>query len=169
MKNVMHLIFVHVVHVGCVKAGCQALLYGIEYLQKKYRNNLAAGTIKQSGAVVLSFLAFLNKRNRGILNLARQDIEAYVENEQDRGLTVGAVRTNLRALYTFIGFLVEQEVLPSEILLKKIRIKPPEILARAIALEDIEKLLAVIDNIRDRAMILLLLRTGMRIAQCENV
>jgi hypothetical protein len=42
-------------------------------------------------------------------------------------------------------------------LLKKIRIKPPEILAKAIALEDIEKLLAVIDNIRDRTMILLLL------------
>lgn len=144
-------------------------LYGIEYLQKKYRNNLAAGTIKQSGAVVLSFLAFLNERNRDILNLVRQDIEAYVENEQDRGLSVGAVRTNLRALYTFIGFLVEQEVRPAEILLKKIRIKPPEILAKAIALEDIEKLLAVIDNIRDRTMILLLLRTGMRIGELLNV
>jgi integrase/recombinase XerD len=144
-------------------------LNGIEYLRKKYRNNLATGTIKQSGAVVLSFLAFLNERKKDILNLVRQDIEAYVENEQDRGLSVGAVRTKLRALYTFIDFLVEQESLPAEILLKKIRIKPPEILAKAIAPEDIRKLLAVINDIRDRAMILLLLRAGMRIGELLNV
>ena len=145
------------------------VLHGIEYLQMKYRHNLAAATIQQSGAVVLAFLAFLNRSKRDILNLSRQDIEAYVENEQDRGIKVGTVRTNLRALYTFVGFLVEQEVLPADILLKKIRIKPPEILAKAIALEDIEQLLAVIDNIRDRALILLLLRTGMRIGELLNV
>jgi len=144
-------------------------LHGIEYLQKKYRHNLAADTIKQSGCIVLYFLAFLNKTNRDILNLSRQDIEAYVENEQDRGLKVATVRTNLRAVYTFVGFLVEQEIAPADILLKKIRIKPPEILAKAIALEDIEKLLAVIDSIRDKALILLLLRTGMRIGELLNV
>lgn len=145
------------------------ILLGIEYLQEKYRNNLAAATIQQSAYVVLSFLAFINERNRDIANLTRQDIEAFVENEQDRGLTIGAVRTNLRALYTFIGFLVEKEVLPVDILIKKIRIKPPEIMAKAIALEDIGKLLEAINNIRDRAMILLLLRTGMRIGELLNV
>lgn len=144
-------------------------LYAIDYLQKKYRQNLAVGTIRQSGVVVLSFLSFLNETNRDILNLSRQDVEAYVENEQDRGLKAGSVITNLRALYTFIIFLVEQEVSPANILLKKIRIKPPEILPKAISLEDIEKLLSVIDNIRDRALILLLLRTGMRIGELLNV
>lgn len=144
-------------------------LHCIEYLQMKYRHNLAAATIQQSGALVLAFLAFLNRRKRDICHLSRQDIEMYVENEQDRGIKVGTVRTNLRALYTFIGFLVEQEVLPADILLKKIRIKPPEILPKAIPQEDIQKLLALIDNIRDRALILLLLRTGMRIGELLNV
>jgi site-specific recombinase XerD len=144
-------------------------LYGIEYLQKKYRHNLAAGTIQQSGFVVLAFLVFMNERQKSIPDLSRQDIEAYVENEMNRGITVGAVRTNLRALYTFVGFLVEQEVIPASILLKKIRIKPPEILPKAIPQEDIEKLLSVINNIRDKALILLLLRTGMRIGELLNV
>lgn len=144
-------------------------LHGIEYLQKKYRHNLAAATIQQSGAVVLAFLAFLNERKRDLCSLSRQDIEAYVENEQDRGIKIGTVRTNLRALYTFVGFLVEQEILPADILLKKIRIKPPEILPKAVPQEDIEKLLAAIDNIRDKALILLLLRTGMRIGELLNV
>jgi site-specific recombinase XerD len=87
----------------------------------------------------------------------------------NRGITVGSVRTNLRALYAFVGFLVEQEVIPANILLKKIRIKPPEILPKAIPQEDIEKLLSVINNIRDRALIQLLLRTGMRIGELLNV
>ncbi|MDA3971352.1 MAG: tyrosine-type recombinase/integrase [Desulfobulbaceae bacterium] len=152
-----------------VESKLPGALLGIDYLQKKYRHNLAADTIKQSGSVVLSFLTFLNGTSRDILNLSSQDIEAYVENEQERGLKVGTVRTNLRAIYTFIGFLVEQEVAAAEILLKKIRIKPPEILPKAIPLEDIEKLLAVTTNIRDRALILLLLRTGMRIGELLNV
>ena len=152
-----------------VESKLPGALLGIDYLQKKYRHGLAADTIKQAGSVVLSFLTFLNGTNRDILNLSRQDIEAYVENEQERGLKVGTVRTNLRAIYTFVGFLVEQELAPAVILLKKIRIKPPEILPKAIPLEDIEKLLAVITNIRDRALILLLLRTGMRIGELLKV
>jgi site-specific recombinase XerD len=143
--------------------------HAIEYLHAKYTHNLAPSTIRQAGGVVLSFLSFLQKNNTDIWNLSRQDIAAYVENDQDRGLKIGAVKTKLRAIYTFIRFLVDLEILPPEILHKKIQIKLPQPLPRAIPSEDIEALLAVIDKVRDRAMILLLLRTGMRIGELLNV
>jgi integrase len=50
-------------------------------------------------------------------------------------------------------------------LTRKIRIKTPQPLPRAIDPEDIQSLLRVITNLRDRTLILVLLRTGMRIGE----
>jgi integrase/recombinase XerD len=141
----------------------------IKYLHEKYTHHLAPSTIRQAGGVVLSFLSFLHENNRDVLRLSRQDIAAYVENDQDIGLKIAAVKTKLRAIYTFIRFLVDRELLPPEVLLQKIQIKLPQMLPRAIPPEDIEALLAAIEKVRDRTMILLLLRTGMRIGELLNV
>ena len=141
----------------------------IEYLHEKYSHNLATATITQSGGVVLSLLGYLEECNRDVRQLSRTDIGGYVERDQDNGLTTGAIRTKLRAIYTFVHFLVDRGILPYELLHKKIRIKPEELLPRAIPAQDIKSLLSVIENIRDRALILLLLRTGMRIGELLNV
>ena len=141
----------------------------IDYLKEKYTHNLAPTTIRQSGEVVLSFLSFLQKNNTDIWRLSRHEIAAYVENDQDRGLKIGSVRSKLQAIYAFLGFLVDRDKLPPKILHKKMQIKLPQLLPRAIPSEDIEALLSVIENIRDRTMILLLLRTGMRIGELLNV
>lgn len=143
--------------------------HAISYLQHKYRNNLATNTIRQAGGVTFSFLLFLMKDDISIRELSRQNICAYVENAQDRGLQVGGIKTNLRAIYTFIRFLVDQGILPPDILYKKIQLKLPELLPKAIPPEDIETLLAHVNNARDLAMILLLLRTGMRIGELLNL
>lgn len=151
------------------RSGLPGADHAITYLHEKYTRNLAPATIRQAGGVILSFLWFLRKNKTDIWNLSRQDIAAYVENDQDRGLKIGAVKTKLRAIYTFLRFLVEHEVLPPEILLKKIQIKLPQLLPRAIPAEDIDALLTVIDRIRDRTLVLLLLRTGMRIGELLNI
>lgn len=141
----------------------------VEYLRDKYSKNLAISTITQAGGVVLSFLAFLNGTDTSIFEITRRDISAFVEHEQNRGLKINSVLGHLRGVYTFINFLVEREILPQVIIHRKIRLKLPEVLPRAIPSEDTEVLLAAIDNVRDRALILLLLRTGMRIGELLNV
>lgn len=141
----------------------------VEYLKEKYRNNLAAATIRQSGSVVLSFLSFLQERDADLFKLVRQDINSFVEHKQNLGLKINSVKSYLMGVYTFVHFLVERELLPSLILHKKIRLKLPELLPRAIPTDDIKALLAVIDTIRDHALILLLLRTGMRIGELLNI
>lgn len=141
----------------------------IEYLQDKYSKNQAVDTITQAGGVILFFLTFLNEIGTNIFKISRKDITSFVQNEQDRGLKISSVKGYLRTVYAFISFLVEQEILPDTILHKKILIKLPELLPRAIPSEDIETLLAAINKVRDRALILLLLRTGMRIGELLNV
>jgi integrase/recombinase XerD len=151
------------------KSQCTGAQLAIDYLHEKYSQNLAAATIASAGGTILSFLSFLAESEVDIRQVTKQIISGYVERDQDNGLKTGAIRTKLRALYTFIGFLVDREILPYEILHKKIRIKPEELLPKAIPAQDIKSLLAVIDSIRDRALVLLLLRTGMRIGELLNV
>ena len=55
--------------------------------------------------------------------------------------------------------------LPASLLKKTIKLKLPETLPKAINPKDVKKLISVIDKIRDRALILLLLRTGIRIGE----
>ena len=47
----------------------------------------------------------------------------------------------------------------------RIKIKLPDQLPRAIEAADVKQLLSVIEHVRDRALILLLLRTGMSIGE----
>ena len=141
----------------------------VEYLHEKYSHNIAESTLSQSGGVLFSFFSFLHESGADIHQLTKQDIGRFVERDQDNGLKSGAIRTKLQALYAFITFLVDKEILPYELLHKKIRIKREELLPKAIPAQDIKSLLAVVQNIRDRALILLLLRTGMRIGELLNV
>lgn len=141
----------------------------IEYIYGKYIQNLSIHTIRQSSSIILSFLVFLDKNHQTIYDLTRQNISSFVDNEQDRGLQKESIIHHLEALYAFIAFLVEQEVLPYSIRQHKIKLKKPDSLPRAIPSEDIQSLLATISNIRDRALILLLLRTGMRIGELLEV
>lgn len=137
----------------------------VEYLYGKYIKNLSVHTIRQSGTVLLSFLNFLVNDGATLQTLTRQNIAAFVENEQNTGLKSTSVIGHLRVIYAFIAFLVDLGILPPTMMQRKIRIKKPDSLPRAIPHEDISVLLKVVRNARDRAMILLLLRTGMRIGE----
>ena len=71
----------------------------------------------------------------------------------------------LGTLKAFLRFLIEREVLPAELLGKRMIIKVPDALPRAMDPDDVRQLLTVLKDVRDRAMILILLRTGMRIGE----
>jgi integrase/recombinase XerC/integrase/recombinase XerD len=69
------------------------------------------------------------------------------------------------SIIAFIHFLMDQDILSLSLLKRRIRIKLPDALPRAIPPKDVQKLIRVIDDTRDRALILLLLRTGVRIGE----
>jgi len=136
------------------------------YLRHKWRLNHKPSTLRGSFTSVKLFLEFYGKSGkRGLSEMERADLESFIEHEQDRGLHISTVRTRLACLIAFLHFLMEQEVLSGTLLKKHIKLKLPEVLPRAMNPADVKKLLGVIDDIRDRALILLLLRTGMRIGE----
>ena len=139
--------------------------FAISYLQHKFRRNCKSCTLASSGTAVRFFLAMLKTGSRDLCNVTRQDIETFIEQEQDRGLAVRSVRNRTQALYSFIGYLVENDVISSDILTRRIRLKMPVSLPRAIDPADVRALLSVLDHTRDRALFLLLLRTGMRVGE----
>jgi integrase/recombinase XerD len=136
-----------------------------EYLRGKYIKNLSFHTIDHAGGVILSFMRFLNKEGSSIFQLTRSDISAFVEYEQDRGLKAISIISHLRVVYAFIMHLVRQQTIGPDIMKPKVRIQEPDALPKAIPKEDIERILEAIASVRDRALIMLLLRTGMRIGE----
>jgi integrase/recombinase XerD len=140
-----------------------------EYVYGKYIKDLSTSTIKQSGRVILHFLHFLERQKTNIYSLTRQDISNFIACEQERGQKIQSVVNYLRIVYAFIKYLVDHDVLADTVMERKIRIKLPKALPRAITPEDQQSLLGAIRSDRDRALILLLLRTGMRIGELLEV
>jgi len=139
------------------------------YLLQMHRRGFKLLTIHQSLTTLSRFLAFLNTNGqRRIRGTRRSDLEAFVEHEQDRGLKLSTVRTAVARIYAFVSFLVEEEFIGPDVLMRKVRLRVPEHLPRAMDPDDVDRLLLVIDELRDRAMVLVLLRTGMRIGELLN-
>jgi len=138
-----------------------------DYLQDQKRRNCRPNTMRSNLSTLVVFLSYL-KQERGSTSLetiTRDDVSSFIEHEQDRGLQPNTVSTRLRLVYAFLRYLVDREIGHPDLLKRKLRVRVPEALPRAMDPEEVKQLLAVIERPRDRAMILILLRTGMRIGE----
>ena len=137
-----------------------------EYLRHQYRRHFQANTIRGSYTGLSYFFKFLKERGRGgIEEIEKADLEAFVEHEQDRGIKLSTVKLRLAQVKAFLRFMIDKGDISEEVFPWKLTIKMPEPLPRAMDPDDVDTLLAVKGSVRDRAMILLLLRTGMRIGE----
>jgi len=136
------------------------------YMRHKWRLNHKPNSLRNSLKAIELFLTFYTSLGKSRLEeIVRDDLEAFVESEQDRGTKITSARTRLMYLLGFLRFLIEDNVIPEALLRRKIRLKLPDVLPRAMNPGDVRQLLCVIGPIRDRALILVLLRTGMRIGE----
>src|SRR5512139_266097 len=136
------------------------------YLHDQYRQHLSPNTLKNSFTVIRDFLELVKEGGKcGLDELSRGDIEGYIEHEQDRGVKPSTIDMRVRSLRAFFHFLIDEGALGPEMLLKKVKIKVPEALPRAMDPDDVKRLIKVVTDTRDRAMVLVLLRTGMRIGE----
>jgi integrase/recombinase XerD len=143
--------------------------YVERYLRHQYRCNFQAGTLRSTYSCLALFLRFIKKKGKGdIKEVEKGDLEGFVEHEQDRGMKLSTVKLRLATVKAFLHFMIEEGVVGEEVFPWKLKIKMPETLPRAMNPEDVEELLAVKGSVRNRAMILMLLRTGMRIGELLN-
>lgn len=143
--------------------------YVEDYLRHQYRRNFKLNTLRSSLAGCELFLSFLKGQGKAELGqITSQDLEAFVEHELDRSVTIVTVKTRLSVVYAFLRFLHDRGIVEADLLVRRIRLRLPDPLPKAINPDDVRTLLSVLDDVRDRAMILVLLRTGMRIGELLN-
>jgi integrase/recombinase XerD len=136
------------------------------YLIELYRRNCRPNTLRTHAVTIGSFLIYLKGSGRdGLEAIDREAMGGFVEHQQDLGLTANTISMRLRGLYSFLKFLVGRGELSAEVLARKLHIKLPKSLPRAIDPPAVRQMLSVIDHVRDRAIVLVLLRTGMRIGE----
>jgi integrase/recombinase XerD len=139
------------------------------YLRDQYRRNLKPNTLRNSFITIDSFVSFLKRSGKMYLEeIEREDLEGWIEHEQDRGIKSTTIRMRLDTVKAFCRFLIEKDILRPEVLSRRMMIKVPDALPRAMEPDDVKRLIGVIDHVRDRAMIMVLLRTGMRIGELLN-
>jgi integrase/recombinase XerD len=139
------------------------------YLRHLTRRNRRPRTLYSRWGAIVLFLGMIRDSGRRRLEeITRRDMEAFIEHEQDRGNKITTIRTKLVSVQAFLRYLVEEGIVSMDIFGRRIRLQLPERLPRAMDPDDLQKLLSVLEGSRDRAMIMVLLRTGMRIGELLN-
>jgi len=140
-----------------------------EYLRDMYRRNCKPSTFQGALFAIYTFLDGVKSSGKTHLaEITKEDLEYFIEQEQDRGLMISTVRTKLNFVNAFLSHLTDEGVIRAEVLARRIRLKRPDTLPRAMDPDDVQQLLSVIDHPRDLALVMVLLRTGMRIGELLN-
>jgi len=139
------------------------------YLRYVVRRNRRPKTLYSIMVSITLFLGMIRDDGKSSLaDITKGDVEAFIEHEQDRGIKITTIRTRLMGVHAFFRYLVDEGIVSPDVFGRRIRLQLPDRLPRAMDPDDLSRLLSVIDNTRDRAMILVLLRTGMRIGELLN-
>jgi integrase/recombinase XerD len=136
------------------------------YLRHLTRRNRRPKTLYSLYTSIVFFLGVIKDSGKTRLEeITKGDVEAFIEKEQDRGIKITTIRTRLANIMSFLRYWMEEGIVSPEVFFRRIRLQMPERLPKAMEPDDAQKLLSVIEHTRDRAMILVLLRTGMRIGE----
>jgi len=139
------------------------------YLRHLVRRNRRPRTLYSTMGSIALFLGMIRDNGKSSLeDITKGDVEAFIEHEQDRGIKITTIRTRLMCIHAFLRYLIEEGLVSEDVFGRRIRLQLPDRLPRAMDPDDVLKLLSVIDNTRDRAIIMVLLRTGMRIGELLN-
>lgn len=132
------------------------------------RKSPHASTAAHYGSDLKLFFVWLNKPCQEV---TVQDIDAFIEHSQKLGHAIGTVNRRLCALRTFFQFLIMQEenAPRNPVIPKRHFIRPGERLPHDVEDKVLKALFAVMTNVRDRAMFLLMLRCGLCVGEVRNL
>ena len=142
----------------------EALTLFRRYLERK---NYAPHTIR---SYMHDLRGFFAQGYPDVLAVTPADVERYIEQQQERDLSPATINRRLCALRRLYVYLREEQaydlVLPVRLThyLKKDRPLP-----RPLKDKEVQRLLAVIQDLRDRAIVSLILRTGLRVEEVVNL
>jgi len=98
------------------------------------------------------------------------DIDAFIAFQAERGLKSSSINRSLTAVTTFFRFLADEDpTIECPVLPHRHWLRDHQRLPRAVPQEVVEKLFAVIEDVRDQAIFLLMLRSGLRVSEVSQL
>ena len=120
-----------------------------QYLRDLHRRQCTANTMRQSFATISSFMSFASSTGKEHLEqVSREDLMCWIEHDQDRGLSPSTVNLRLSTLKAFLRYFEAREMVAPSVLAKRLSVKVPDSLPRAMDAEDVRQLLSVIDTLQ---------------------
>jgi site-specific recombinase XerD len=101
--------------------------------------------------------------------VTRREMGAYVDHLLGKRLSAKTITCHLQTIRLFFDYLADEEGMTSENPVRKISIRLSKPLPRHLKDREVEKLLTVINDPRDRAMVLLMLRCGLRVEEVARL
>jgi site-specific recombinase XerD len=100
-----------------------------------------------------------------------RDVDAFIEHCQNAGYAIATINRRLAALRSFYQFLAMmfEDAPANPVRPKRHFIRQGQRLPRDAQDHDLERLFAIIQSPRDRAMFLLMLRCGLRVGEVRNL
>lgn len=129
------------------------------YLQ---RRNYSAHTLDNYTFDLQLFFAAID---RPMHQVSFREIDGFIDHQHHQGLAPTTVNRRLYALRHFFDFLIEQQVVDANPIKPSHVLQRGRTLPRALAKEQLEQLFAQIHHPMDRALFLLMLRSGLRVSE----
>ncbi|MCP4425487.1 MAG: tyrosine-type recombinase/integrase [Chloroflexi bacterium] len=132
------------------------------------RRNPGADTAKSYRYHLLKFTQAVGDQSPADITL--HDIDNFIEFQAERGLKSSSINRSLTAITSLYRFLSDEDpTLECPVLSHRHWLRDHQRLPRAVPKTEVEKLFAIIDDARDRAIFLLMLRSGLRVSEVARL
>jgi site-specific recombinase XerD len=137
------------------------------YLETLRRRNYSPATVESIMYLLTAFMQTLTPEQQAHLSqVDRYTISTYIDQLQAHSLQAATINNRLSAIHGFFQFLLDQEqVLRNPVLESHYLRQHEDSLPHAMTDEEVQRFLTVIQDVMDRAMFLLLLRSGLRVGE----
>jgi site-specific recombinase XerD len=130
------------------------------------RRNFSSHTVKNYLNILAQFTAWLTVP---LHETTRHEIDSYVDHLMGKCLSPKTITCHLQTIRLFFNYLIDDEGIPMANPIAKVSIRLPKPLPRHLQDDQVKRFLAVITDPRDRAMVMLMLRCGLRVEEVSHL
>ena len=136
------------------------------YRRALKRRNYSAHTLKSYMNTLDHFLRWIPV---SLPEVTSKEIGLYVDHLLQKRRTPKTITCHLQTIRLFFDYLISEEGIPMSNPVTRISIRLPKPLPRHLKDDQVTTLLAVIRDLRDRAMFMLMLRCGLRVQEVADL
>jgi site-specific recombinase XerD len=130
------------------------------------RRNFSSHTVKSYLNILAQFTAWLTVP---LHDTTRHEIDSYVDHLMGKRLSPKTITCHLQTIRLFFNYLIDDEGIPMANPIIKVSIRLPKPLPRHLQDDQVRKFLTIITDPRDRAMVMLMLRCGLRVEEVSHL